>query len=670
MSDAKLSVEVGAKVDQAVAGIAKVVAVTQAGATQIDNSTAKIERSFQLLNNTKFTFGQNYVSASQKLANEAMRSSAVLGGAVVKGAKSANQAILELSRGIQDSPFGSMGYINNFQQFQALFGELVTKTGSVKAAFKALGGSLIGPAGLGVAFSAITAGIQFYTLWQQGSKKATEDATEANEKYIKSLGGLTVLTYEAVKSQAKEISTLDLVYRATQNANLGLDERKKAIAGLRALSPDHLKAYTDEQILAGKAGEAVKSLKNELLALGVVEAAKKQIGEQATAIFQNTEKRSVAAARLIELQKELNDVSTKGAKDTDTSEFSYANQGASVQILQGKIKDLSKEIKGYDDALTNANNKTDQAIAIQDQLIAKFGIEKVDSGVKKAVEEQAKVLKEAGEKAAEYRKRLAELREQQKLFGLSEGQRLASEIDKFNSNLVKSLKAADKADGIDKLIEKTKELHDLEIRGSGSPKQSIFFGDYLKEAQRVLDELNKFNSAASNIINNEISSTFAGIGTAIGDALSGSGNILANLSTALLSSLGGVLTNLGKLAIATGVGIKAIKTALKSLNPAIAIGAGIALVALGTAISKSVSKLGDLPGFANGVQNFRGGLAIVGERGPEVVNLPKGSNVIPNHRIGSMGGAANIFIPELRIAGEDIYVSFTKTAKRLNLLGG
>ncbi|MFT9496380.1 hypothetical protein [Anaerosolibacter sp.] len=37
-----------------------------------------------------------------------------------------------------------------------------------------------------------------------------------------------------------------------------------------------------------------------------------------------------------------------------------------------------------------------------------------------------------------------------------------------------------------------------------------------------------------------------------------------------------------------------------------------------------------VPGFANGVTNFRGGVALVGERGPELVTLERGSNVIPN----------------------------------------
>lgn len=42
-----------------------------------------------------------------------------------------------------------------------------------------------------------------------------------------------------------------------------------------------------------------------------------------------------------------------------------------------------------------------------------------------------------------------------------------------------------------------------------------------------------------------------------------------------------------------------------------------------------------IPGFANGTNNAPGGLAMVGERGPELVNLPRGSQVIPNKDLGT-----------------------------------
>jgi hypothetical protein len=43
-----------------------------------------------------------------------------------------------------------------------------------------------------------------------------------------------------------------------------------------------------------------------------------------------------------------------------------------------------------------------------------------------------------------------------------------------------------------------------------------------------------------------------------------------------------------------------------------------------------------IPQFARGVRNFRGGMAVVGERGPEIVNLPRGSDVLTNRE--SFGG--------------------------------
>lgn len=56
------------------------------------------------------------------------------------------------------------------------------------------------------------------------------------------------------------------------------------------------------------------------------------------------------------------------------------------------------------------------------------------------------------------------------------------------------------------------------------------------------------------------------------------------------------------------------------------------------------------PGFANGVRNFSGGMALVGERGPELVNLPRGADVIPNHQIGG-GTVVNIALNLSGIVG-------------------
>ena len=56
--------------------------------------------------------------------------------------------------------------------------------------------------------------------------------------------------------------------------------------------------------------------------------------------------------------------------------------------------------------------------------------------------------------------------------------------------------------------------------------------------------------------------------------------------------MGALLTQLGQMAIAVGVGLDKIKLALQSLNPAVAIAAGIGLVALGKFFSNKSASIG------------------------------------------------------------------------------
>ncbi len=84
----------------------------------------------------------------------------------------------------------------------------------------------------------------------------------------------------------------------------------------------------------------------------------------------------------------------------------------------------------------------------------------------------------------------------------------------------------------------------------------------------------------------------------------------------------------------------AIKSAfIGSPNPIL----GLALAVAGVAGINAL--FAAIPNFAAGTPNFSGGMALVGERGPEVVNLPGGSSVTP-HLLsrGSMGGSVSIVV--------------------------
>jgi TP901 family phage tail tape measure protein len=61
------------------------------------------------------------------------------------------------------------------------------------------------------------------------------------------------------------------------------------------------------------------------------------------------------------------------------------------------------------------------------------------------------------------------------------------------------------------------------------------------------------------------------------------------------------------------------------------------------------------PGFASGIRNFGGGMALVGERGPELVNLASGSNVIPSGATRGLlsGGGGSINVGQIVVNGSD-----------------
>jgi hypothetical protein len=77
-------------------------------------------------------------------------------------------------------------------------------------------------------------------------------------------------------------------------------------------------------------------------------------------------------------------------------------------------------------------------------------------------------------------------------------------------------------------------------------------------------------------------------------------NVMEALGASLLGTLGGILVQLGEMAIGVGIGLEAIKKALSTLNPYVAIAGGAALIALGALFSAGARKLGNSMGGSGG----------------------------------------------------------------------
>lgn len=180
------------------------------------------------------------------------------------------------------------------------------------------------------------------------------------------------------------------------------------------------------------------------------------------------------------------------------------------------------------------------------------------------------------------------------------------------------------------------------------------------ELGKIDKELEEFSAKVSSAITNILGDAVTNAFDAVAQIASGNSEAVPNLFGKLISNVGGQIQELGKFLITSGVKIKLAKDAFQKLlaNPIASIAVGIGLVALGALLKAQASK--KFQGFATGVRNFSGGTALVGERGPELVNLPRGSSVIPNNETTAYGGGQQVFIPALRVSGQDLVIVFNR----------
>ena len=94
----------------------------------------------------------------------------------------------------------------------------------------------------------------------------------------------------------------------------------------------------------------------------------------------------------------------------------------------------------------------------------------------------------------------------------------------------------------------------------------------------------------ASLVEQGTESAATSIGALIGDLATG-GDAWSNFANAAISSFGDMAISVGKMAIATGTATLGIKAALENLNGYVAIAAGAALVALGTAVKTGMSNI-------------------------------------------------------------------------------
>lgn len=468
-----------------------------------------------------------------------------------------------------------------------------------------------------------------------------ETARDRQERFNNALGKATI-------EARNETNELKKLYEVSQDQNKSLEERNKAVDQLQKQYPFYFANLSNEAILTGKAGLAYKNLTVDIYNASRARAAQSELDKR------NTDR----LERELELREKLRGAYEALSKNTPEAviKFNQENPFDGIDIRQGIQTGVKKYIKTVLDELGSGfkqANKEDfslsKIIGLGQDAITKLDTPGLDSflpGLEKIKKETEKQLAEIYPIGS-----IAELRQRADL--------LVKAIETSNNDIIKVRgldafgkdknkagtpiytgeilsreKAVERLADLNMLI--GEELKPVEFKSRGLLDQfgnefeslnELIFNQTTKfaevfnrlptairlgidaailEAARITELTEKLNEGLNNVISSGVTEGITDAFSSIGKSLAEGGNIFESLGKSLLGSFGKILGELGKQMIQYGVGLLAIKIAMKSMNPYVAIAAGAALVALGAGISASVAKQSDSIGGGGNISSASG----------------------------------------------------------------
>jgi hypothetical protein len=211
-------------------------------------------------------------------------------------------------------------------------------------------------------------------------------------------------------------------------------------------------------------------------------------------------------------------------------------------------------------------------------------------------------------------------------------------------------------------------LMELELPEEFIPEEAIEGAERMVDAyNRARDAAQSFGAAVEQAIEQAAESMTINFSKMLGQTLA-TGKGMEGLGRMVLNTLADLAVQVGEIAIGVGITIKGIRKSLESLNPAVALIAGIALVALGTYAKTALQSAGggSVPAFAQGGLTTGPMLAMVGD------NQSGKEAIIPFERMGEflqMAGAgqsnANVTVTG-RLQGRDLVISNERTTFNRN----
>lgn len=548
---------------------------------------------------------------------------------IIPGANQAGNALSNLSRVAQDAPFGFIGIQNNINPLLESFQRLKTETGSTGAAFKALGASLLGPAGIGLAIGAISSlvivAIQKYGSLGNALKSlfgTLANAEKANQ-------ALNKAQEESNKHAGEEIARIQILASVAKDVSRSTEIRTKATKELQDVLKENNVELSKEAILNGQSAQAIDLATQSILKRARARAVEASLSDLQSKRLDLENKEAAALVNLTNKQADFN----KGLKE---SRFSEQQRGFFLTVSVRGIQDVQKDLKDIDEQIAFILSKVDTdkinpfdtktIKETKDVLKDQLGfIEKIRDARKEFTGKlfDANDIRESTDELIKLEKTVGKIKLQIALRDAEKAKLPAADIlllkksisddtearlnDAFKKEaLLLESSVAIKATTVSR-VDIPENINDIISKATGFDKKipikSEFEIDVFLRGIKFANAAERIKAATEELrvlTQSQLEGLAGSIAEGLGAALSGEG--VGGIIKPFINFMGEALIQLGKFAIKTAIQFKVLKetfTKFLIANPLAAIAIGVATIALGTVLKNQFNNQ-KLPGFAEG----------------------------------------------------------------------
>ena len=544
-----------------------------------------------------------------------------------------------------------------------IIGQLVISVGAIISATGLAAASvssfLLVFSGIGAAVVAVTTlGFAIKSLFDK-SKDLSESQKAINEIREK--------TTKAVDEETESNRRLIGVMKDSASST---DLKKDAYERLLARYPELLQKYTDEDTaltdltrLEGELASATEDrIRRQLAAQAIADIKAKRkaaqdVLDKAKLEGVDTRQRNIGQS-IGQRTKAEDDVPRQTSEDSTAANVRLRNAKRFIKFKQEEIDLLDKEIEktqGFYGVQTDRQKEDEEYSKSKITLVGVLTDKQIADA--KLIEENNKKIREKSDKDKEKEARDQETRDAQAardaiklarykaatLEAIRKGQINTIEEEQAEELMLLSTKyaalftseqanLADRAalyESYTQLREEMEKKHqkalaDIAEDGYVAPSFVDFNAGTNSSIDSIIAESDKLAAQAEEIesaLSQGLTDMVGGIGDTIGASLedfTSFGDLTKNIGLGILKTMGDVMQKLGKIIIAGATALKGLQDAIKNFlsggNPLVALAGGIALVAIGKAISSRVSNVGGSGGGSGkGLPKLAKGGVLTGE---------------------------------------------------------